>query len=167
MNISNVFQFIIGFVLGVIFFSVGIAGGAYFFLTRLSANPSKPVFSEENQEQVAENPVSELQSDQDKDDSEIPENQVETKIEPEVENKEAENKDNDLPPGAYRATVTWSTGLSLRAEPSINAARIGGVGYNWELIVLEYSNDRDWQKVRIPSSGEEGWVKAGNVAKID
>jgi hypothetical protein len=80
---------------------------------------------------------------------------------------ETKPETEDLPAGAYQAKVTWSTGLSLRSEPSTDAERIGGVDYNAELIILSTSNDNQWQKVRVPSSGQEGWVKSGNVEKIN
>ncbi len=160
MSISGFFQFVIGFILGVIFFSAGIAGGAYFFLTKMSSNPTKPVFPEEKKEEVKSQPVAKAKTENN---NSTPTNKtVETKPKPE-ETKKEEDK---LPPGAYRARVTWPDGLSLRAEPTQNAERIGGVGYNSELIILE-DTSREWQKVRVPGSNQEGWVKAGNVAKIN
>ena len=159
MSISSLFQFIIGFFLGIIFFTAGIAGGAYLFLTRVSVTPDKHIFAEEKPAPEKTQPA-----------------KVETKTETENKSQAAQKEPEkttpeetkpDLPEGAYMARVTWSTGLSLRAEPSKDAQRIGGIGYNWEIIILSTSNDKRWQKVRIPSSGQEGWVKAGNVAKVD
>lgn len=157
MSISSLFQFLIGFFLGIILFTAGIAGGAYFFLTQVSSNPPKPSFPEENSA-VEETPQPDESS-----------NQAETATE--ETGKETQetttNETEDLPEGAYRGKVIWSTGLSLRAEPGIDSERIGGVGYNWEIIILGTSDDGGWQKIRIPSSGQEGWVKAGNIEKID
>jgi hypothetical protein len=56
--------------------------------------------------------------------------------------------------------------LSLRAEPDSNAATIGGIAYDNEIIVLEETSDKKWQKVRIPWSEQEGWVRGGNTEKI-
>ena len=159
-SMSGFLQFIIGFVLGIIFFSAGIAGGAYFFLTRVGVNPPEPVFSEE--EKSSDNTELKTGESTSKSTQETREETTSSSTKPTEEPAQ-----ETLPPGAYRARVTWSTGLSLRAEPSIGAERIGGVGYNWELIVLSVSQDQNWQKVRIPSSGQEGWVKAGNTAKIE
>ena len=75
-------------------------------------------------------------------------------------------EEKPLPPGAYPATVTWPQGLILRAEPKVNAERRGGIGFIAKVIVLELSNDKSWQKIRIESSGKEAWVKAGNTKKI-
>jgi hypothetical protein len=32
--------------------------------------------------------------------------------------------------------------------------------------VLEESEDKLWQKIRLPKSDREGWIKAGNIRKI-
>ena len=157
MTISGFFQFIIGFILGIIFFSTGIAGAAYLYFTTTGANPSKPTFPEEKQPKVAQEQPSSTSAN--KNDSSPAHSSSKPETKP-------EKKDN-LPPGAYRAKVTWSTGLSLRSGPSKDAERIGGVEYDWEIIILGYSDDRQWQQVRMPGSGKEGWVKAGNVAKIE
>lgn len=156
MTPSSLFQFIIGFFLGVILFGAGIAGGAYFFLTNVSVTPSKHTFSEEK-------PTPEKKPQPEASTKENPKPETEAK-KPESETKP---KTEDLPAGAYQAKVTWSTGLSLRSDPSTDAERVGGVDYNAELIILSTSNDNQWQKVRIPSSGQEGWVKSGNVEKIN
>ena len=153
MNISSLFQFLIGFFLGIILFTAGIAGGAYIFLTQVSGNPPKPSFPEET------SPVEEKSPSQTATTATKPEEKETTET--------VKEETEDLPEGAYRAKVTWSTGLSLRSQPSPDAERVGGVGYNWELIILKTSEDGQWQQVRIPSSGEEGWVKAGNIEKIE
>ncbi len=160
MSMSGFFQFVIGFVLGIIFFSAGIAGGAYWFLTKVAVNPSKPIFSEEK-------PTPEVVKSTDNTSGATSSTASQTSTSKNTEVKKEEPLQEQLPSGAYRARVTWSTGLSLRAEPSKSAERIGGIGYNWEIIILSTSNDKNWQKVRIPSSGQEGWVKAGNVQKIE
>jgi len=152
MNPSSFFQFIVGFFLGIILFGAGIAGGAYFFLTNVAVNPSKHLFAEEKTPKKEDIPKPvEVKKE------EIPK-PVETK---------PEEKTEELPNGAYKARVTWSTGLSLRAEASRDAERVGGIDYNTEVIILTTSNDGQWQKVRVSSSGQEGWVKAGNVEKIN
>jgi hypothetical protein len=159
MTISGFFQFIIGFILGIIFFSAGTLGAAYLFLTKMAVNPAKPTFPAEKQETVADHKPSPDSTNNELSSSATNSSEPQTKPEPE--------KQDDLPPGAYRARVTWSSGLSLRAEPSKDAERIGGVEYNGELIILNYSDDRGWQRVRIPDSSQEGWVKAGNVERIE
>ncbi|BAQ64211.1 SH3 domain-containing protein [Geminocystis sp. NIES-3709] len=156
MSPSSLFQFIIGFFLGIILFGAGIAGGAYFFLTNVAVNPSKHLFAEEKStSEKKETPKSEKIKQEE---SPKPE---ETKAE------ETPSETEKLPDGAYKAKVTWSTGLSLRSDASTDAERVGGIDYNTEIIILSTSSDGQWQKVRIPNSGQEGWVKSGNVEKIN
>jgi Bacterial SH3 domain len=157
MNISGIIQFILGFILGCVLLIGGTGSIAYFMLTRMAAHPPKPVFSEEKAK---------------------PEKPTETKpvvskIEKKEENNSKEEKPAEKPkeeeklePGAYKARVTWSTGLSLRAEPNGDAERIGGVAYNQNIIILEESPDQQWQKIRFPNSEQTGWIKAGNIEKV-
>lgn len=72
-----------------------------------------------------------------------------------------------LPPGAYRGRVTWEQGLSLRSEPSQDAERIGGVGFKEKVIILEESQDKGWQKIRLENSKQEGWIKIGNTERVE
>ncbi|HEY9604967.1 MAG TPA: SH3 domain-containing protein, partial [Allocoleopsis sp.] len=73
-----------------------------------------------------------------------------------------------LPPGAYKARVTWSEGLIVRDSPSVEGNRVGGVALNQEVIVLKDSPDGKWQQVRVTAEGEqEGWVRSGNVERIN
>ncbi len=152
MSISGFFQLIIGFLLGSTLFAAGVAGGLYLFFGGMSQSPPKPVFSEEKPV-VTDNKPSSTQENGD-----TTNNTIETEKSNPVESEK-------LPEGAYRARVIWEEGLKLRAEPSKDAQRVGGVEYNWELIIL--SENGAWQKVRIPSSGQEGWIKAGNVERIN
>lgn len=160
MNISSFFQFLIGFFLGIILFTAGIAGGAYLVLTQVSGNPPKPSFPEETSSVEKKSPSPPRETTANQPEEEKAEEEKETA-------KTVEEETDDLPEGAYRARVTWSTGLSLRSQPSPDSERIGGVGYNSEIIILKTSENGQWQQVRLPGSGEEGWVKAGNVEKID
>ena len=172
MKMSAFFQFILGFILGVAILAVGATGLAFLFFGRMASSPPKPVFSEEKQEEkkVAENKESSTSDQQPSDQAEKAGEESEEKESAKVEEEkeeQLEEKEEELPPGAYKARVTWSQGLSLRAEPTLEAERIGGVGYNSELIILQDSSDRKWQKVRIANSAQEGWVKAGNVKKVE
>ncbi len=160
MSISGVVQFIVGFMLGCVLLVGGTGTAAYFFLTRLSANPPKPIFAEEQKEKATTPETKDTQPVAATTEEKTPVEKPEEKVKP-VEVKEK------LEPGAYRAKVTWSTGLSLRAEPSIESERIGSVLYNQEIIILEESSDKQWQKIRFPNTKSTGWVKAGNIEKIN
>lgn len=155
--ISQMFQFILGFLIGIALIAGSAVGAAYYYFTKVSSSvPEKPVYPEEaTTAPVAQQPAEgESQSD-----TETLSN-VETQAEP-----IAEPVAESIPPNAYYANVTWSEGLSLRAEPSLDAERIGGVGYNARILILEDSADKKWQKIRIPGSDRVGWVKAGNIRR--
>ena len=160
-RLSGVFQFLLGFFLGIFLLVGGTASLAYVVFSRMNANPEKPTFAEENPPETTAKADSQPMAKQ------------ETKTQPVEEVvatepvMEEEETDENLPDGAYRAKVTWSTGLSLRSQPDSDAERIGGVEYNSELIVLQTSADGGWQQVRLPNSQSEGWVKAGNVEKVE
>ena len=159
MSISSLFQFVIGFIIGIGVLAGGSTVAAYLFITNVDKYPPKPLFTEEKH---PENVPSDTTT------SEAPAENNGMAIEAiEVTRKEKTPvPQKPLEPGAYRAKVTWPEGLSLRSRPSIDGERIGGIGYNWEIIILKESADKKWQRIRIPSSQQEGWVKAGNVQKI-
>lgn len=155
MSISSFFQFILGFILGVLLLVAGSVGAAYYFFNRMASAPPKPVFSETLPAATPTKAEPKATTPEEK------------KAEPAaVEETPEEEEEEEIPAGAYKATVTWSDGLSLRSEPSLEAGRIGGVDYNEEVLVLEMSDDKVWEKIRL-GDGTEAWVKAGNVKKVN
>ncbi len=90
--------------------------------------------------------------------SEVPELEV-----PNPELEEAETPAPEQP----NARITQPIGMVLRQGPSQDTTRIGGLYYNDEIIVIGESADGQWQQVRLPGSGVEGWIKAGNTARMD
>jgi hypothetical protein len=167
-RLSALFQFILGFLLGVFLLAGGTTALAFVFLSRMSSAPPKPLFAEEKQEKTSTTaqPVNSTPSSKQPAEAQA---KPEEKTAPETPTPEAapQEKQEVLPAGAYKARVNWSSGLSLRAEAGADAERIGGVAYNTNLIVLEESADKRWQKVRIPGSNREGWIKAGNIDKVE
>ena len=163
--ISNMFQFILGFVLGVALLGGSAVGVAYYYFKKVSSNvPEKPIFAEEKSKTTDVVKKQELKASQEQlqTDTEADLNSnSETTPKPESELVAKE----ELPKNAYYANVTWPQGLSLRAEPSLDGERIGGIGYNAKILILEESADKQWQKVQIPESEQQGWVKAGNTKK--
>ncbi len=147
------FQFIIGFFIGLTLLIGGVAGIGYYFLKDMLQSPAKPTFAEEKPKEKPKT--------------------IKSKTEPKTTTKKetvttpTAKAEEKLPQGAYKATVTWSGGLSLRSEPSIDSERVGGVDYNRELVILQTSNDGKWQKIRTVDGNVEGWIKAGNVKKSD
>ena len=153
--LSNILKIILGVLLAMAILVGGSAALAIYFMNRTSTTPPKPVFSNDKasvKAQAAKTPT--------------PGATTAPKPKPTPTNLVLEEEEKPLPPGAYPATVTWPQGLILRAEPEVNAERLGGIGFNAIVIVLELSNDKSWQKIRIESSGKEAWVKAGNTKKI-
>lgn len=159
MKLLNFVQFLVGFILGVALLALGAAGASYLVVAKMTTNPPKPVFAEEEKKPVT-TPVKTTSSPT----PSKPKEETKPKPQPSPETKEEKEV---LPPGAYKARVTWSDGLSLRSDPTTDASRVGGVAYNQELIVLESSRDGQWQKVRVANTGQEAWIKAGNVAKSE
>lgn len=171
-RLSATVQFMLGFVLGISLIA-GISGAAIFaYYKKMSVLPNKPVFSELTVIQEPESDTTEsltniepLEANTTEDEIEEPEELKEQEELKEPEELKQEVVEPKLPPNAYRAVVTWPQGLSLRAEPDRNAGRIGGIGANASIIILKDSADGKWQRVRLPWSGQEGWVKAGNIER--
>jgi hypothetical protein len=153
-RLSNIFQFILGFVIGIALITGLSVGLGLIYISKLSMKPPKPNFPQVKSEiNLPENATSSSSSE------------ANTEANPEPETIE-EPEEPELPPDAYKARVTWPQGLSLREEPDVNAARIGGVEHNAEIIILEETRDKQWQRVRLPWSEQEGWVKGGNVERV-
>jgi hypothetical protein len=144
-RVSTISQFILGFILGILLMGGFVSAIVYFYFLQMSSLPKKPAFPEIEKTAVAT-------SQPTLNDSE--------------DSLNTETVEEELPPNAYKAKVTWPQGLSVRAEPSVDAASITGIGYNSEIIVLEETTDKKWQKIRIPWSEQEGWVRGGNTEKI-
>jgi hypothetical protein len=155
---TRTLQVILGIIVGLVVLATAGAAAGYYFLARLGITPPKPLFSEEAPKQPSEPQA----------DAPAPSVKAET---PKEEAQESETpspqKPEELEPGAYKARVTWSEGLSLRDGPESEAERIGGIAYNEELIVIQESEDGRWQKVRTPGSDRQGWIKSGNVEKTE
>lgn len=161
MNFSRIFQLLLGIVVGLTLVVGGAAATSYYFLSRLAEDPPRPVFSEET-------PKAEPQESPAATQAETPGEEAETATpEPSPSPEPPEEDPEELKGNEYRARVTWPEGLSLRDNPQADSERIGGIAYNKEMIVMEESSDGEWQKVRLPGSGQEGWVKAGNAEKVE
>jgi hypothetical protein len=193
---SAVLQFILGVAIGAGVLVGGAAAVGYVVFSRMATPPDKPIFAEEKQEETVAtadaqpvaakptdpstkpgaHPSDNAQKDTAKSqETGKPESKTDvasdkpSETQPEVkkEEKAAEEKKPELPTGAYKAKVTWSSGLSLRAEPSVSSDRVGGIDYNTELIILSTSSDGQWQRVKVANGDQEGWIKAGNVKKSE
>jgi cytoskeletal protein RodZ len=159
--LSNGLKFVLGIFLAIaILVGSGLATALY-FVNRTATPPTKPVFSNDNPSGKPKSPkttqakaktISEPKSSPTPTSTETP---------------QAQESPKPLPPGAYPGTVTWPQGLGLRAEPQQNAARVGGAAFKQKVIILEESQDKVWQKIRLEGSQQEGWVKAGNTQRVE
>lgn len=158
MSISGFFQFVLGLILGVSIVAGGAVSFGYVLLTRMTGTPPKPVYSEESAKPKEES----------KEPAIVSSNEA-NKSQPETASTATAPKEVEapLPLGAYKAVVTYPDGLSMRSEANKDADRIGSVLVNDEIIVLQESEDKKWQKIRIAKNDKEGWVKAGNIKKIE
>ncbi|MEM8716050.1 MAG: SH3 domain-containing protein [Cyanobacteria bacterium P01_G01_bin.4] len=91
-------------------------------------------------------------------------------VEPSVSNSPALDSNPPVPEPVANSTtrgrVSEPIGLAMRADPSIEAAYLGGLAFNETVTILESSGDGTWQRVRRDFNGLEGWIKAGNIEEI-
>ncbi|MCC5641634.1 SH3 domain-containing protein [Nostoc sp. CHAB 5824] len=166
--LSGLTKFILGFLLAIAVLIGGGATIALYFMNRTGIPPAKPVYSNDSPSVKAQAPKATepgggkstltpgTKADSSPSSTSTP-----------TESPKATPSPKPLPSGAYRGRVSWAEGLSLRSQPNQEAERIGGVGFNQKIIILEESQDKAWQKIRLEDSKQEGWVKAGNTEKVD
>lgn len=145
MSWSGLFKVFTGLFLAIALLAGGGLLAAQFFIAKLSAPPTKPIYSNDK-------PVSPVKAT------------LKPKALPDQLDV-AEVASKPLPSGAYEGRVTQSIGLILRDAPGRDSGQTGGIDYNEKVIVLETSSDGEWQKVKVQSTDKEGWVKAGNTEK--
>ncbi|BAY93264.1 MULTISPECIES: SH3 domain-containing protein [unclassified Tolypothrix] len=163
---SNLLKFILGFLLAIaILIGTGVATALY-FMNRTAIPPAKPIFANDHPSQRIQSPKA-TEATATKTESQPKATSTATPTPAATETPKPEESPKPLPPGAYQGKVTWNQGLSLRAEPKQDAERVGGVGFNQKVIVLEESDDKLWQKIRQEDTNQEGWVKAGNTEKLE
>ncbi|MFN7557337.1 SH3 domain-containing protein [Microcystis sp.] len=168
-RLSGLLQFMVGFVLGVVILVGGATAVAYMLLSGMNSNPPKPVFTEEKKEETKEEkaakpipttPVQEQpQAEVKESPTAAPAPKASPKPSPEARKREATSE-------GYQARVTWQSGLSLRSEPTSESTRLGGLDYNTKVSVVGTSSDGQWHRVRL-SDGREGWIKAGNISRVE
>ncbi|MDB9493605.1 SH3 domain-containing protein [Spirulina major CS-329] len=158
MSFLRFLQFVLGIICGVALLGISGAAAGYYFFSRMSVNPERPIYSEERGSTATAEPQPT--------DGIVPETAAEAQSDPDAAPEPAEPVE-ELEEGAYRAQVTWPDGLTLRAEPSLDAEQIGSLLYEDPMIVLDTTDDGLWERVRMPGSDRQGWVKAGNSEPIE
>ena len=108
--LSNILKLILGVFLAIAILVGGSAALAIYFMNRISANPPKPVFSNDKAEvkaQAAKTPTPGATAANSK-------GKTTAKAKPAVTKTPEKPAEKPLPAGAYPATVTWPQGLILR-----------------------------------------------------
>lgn len=149
---SNLAKLLLGFALAIALLLGGAVTLAVYFMYKVSTPPPRPVFANDTTKVKPQRPTSSKAATQ--------------KIATPSKSKSATPASNPLEPGAYYARVTWPQGLVLRSEPNLDADHVGSAGYNQQLIVLQASADKNWERVRFENGEQEGWVKAGNMERV-
>ncbi len=155
MSWSGLVKFIIGFFLAIVLLAVGGGATAYYFLTKLSTPPPKPVYANDKPEVKAKASPGAVKTTS------------ASSAQPNPTPTPSAAPAKVLEPGAYTARVTWREGLSLREAPTLEANRVGGVGYNQRIVVIKESDDKRWQQIRLEEGEQQGWIKAGNIERVD
>jgi len=158
-RLSGLLQFMLGFVMGVAILVGGATAVAYMLLSGMNSNPPKPVFTEEKKEETKEEKAAKPQAEVKESPTAAPAPKASPKPSPEETKRETKSE-------GYQARVTWQSGLSLRSEPTSESTRLGGLDYNTKVSVVGTSSDGQWQRIRL-SDGREGWIKAGNISRVE
>jgi cytoskeletal protein RodZ len=166
--LTNLLKVILGFVLAIaVLLGTGLTVALY-FVNRTAVTPPKPIYPNDNPSFQAKKPKAIAKSPPKKPATPNPTSSPTATPNPTsspTATPTPTESPKPLPPDAYEGTVTWANGLSMRSEPDANSSTTGGVGGNKKVIILEESADKKWQKIRIPDTDKEGWVKAGNIQR--
>ncbi|WP_066380999.1 SH3 domain-containing protein [Anabaena sp. CA = ATCC 33047] len=156
---SGLLKFILGFLLAIaVLVGSGVAVALY-FINRTAIPPARPIFANDSPSvKNSDSPNSDVKN--------TPTSTPTTSPTPTASPSPSPSPTSEeLPPGAYRGTVTWAEGVRLRGEANQDAQTVGGVGFNEKIIVLEESQDKNWVKIRSEASQQEGWIKVGNIKR--
>ncbi|MDZ8185354.1 MAG: SH3 domain-containing protein [Nostoc sp. ChiSLP02] len=170
--LSGLLKYVLGFFLAIaVLIGSGVAVALY-FMNRTAIPPGKPIYPNDSPLVKAQAPKKPTEAGgkptaTPKTSADPSPTATSTPTSTESPQPTPSSTPKPLPPGAYRGRVSWADGLSLRSEPNQDAERIGGVGFNQKIIVLEESPDKAWQKIRLEDTEQEGWVKSGNTEKVD
>ena len=148
---SSLVKLVLGFVIAITLLVSGSVALALIFINRASSPPPKPIFANDSSTVKKAANITKPKTS----------TAVATKNAPKTKPSPS------LASGSYPARVTWNQGLSLRAEPSLDAERIGSLHYNQKIVVLQQSKDEKWQQIRLDDSELQGWVKAGNTERVN
>lgn len=178
MSWSGFLKFLLGFLIAIALLVGSGVAVALYFVTKLTAPPPRPIFANDkpiNKPKpapvVSKQTATPLpQASPASTSTETPAAALPSPSPAPTESPTATPTETPTPkplePGAYRARVVWPNGLIVRNGPGIEAERIGGIGYNQQIVVMAESDDKRWIKIRVEENNEEGWVKSGNVERV-
>ncbi len=165
MGVSRFFQTFLGIVLALAIFAGMGSLLAVLMMYRMWGQPPRPTFANDDPNYKSR-VLAEAKTKKAQAKLNTPQASATPKESPKATPKPTPKPTPTLEPGAYEARVTWPEGLSVRSDPSQDSASISGIDFNTPVVVLETSQDGVWEKIRVKSTGEKGWVKAGNVEKV-
>ncbi|QQE65777.1 SH3 domain-containing protein [Leptolyngbya sp. BL0902] len=155
-------KLILGVVIALALLSMAGVATARYFMARLAVLPPKPLYGAELPAPPPPEPVDLAPAAAPE--ATAPESAAPAEAPPAVADEPAPPAEA-LPPGSYQAVVSQPIGLIIRSGPGTEHGQVGGVDYNASVVVLEEPANQGWIKVRVVSSGAEGWVKAGNTRR--
>jgi hypothetical protein len=150
----------LGFLLAIAVLLGSSVAVALYFMNRTSIPPAKPLYSNDN-------PALKTTNTSKVDVENTPTSELKTSVSPTPIVTPTTEPSEKLPPGAYQGRVIWAEGLSLRSEPQQDAERVGSVAFQENIIVLQENEDKTWLKIRTEGSKQEGWVKVGNIERVN
>jgi len=156
--ILNTIQLLIGVILGLALMVGGSVAVGYYLFTKLSIAPERPSFTEEKPQKPVVKPAPSPAAS--------PSPAIAAKVDASPSPSPIASPSPEAEAGLYKGVINWSEGLILRDAPGNNTNRLGGVGFNQQVVVLEESPDQNWQRIRIVATGKTGWIKAGNLDKV-
>ncbi len=159
MTWSSVLKVFSGFLVAIALIAGGGFWAAQYFIAQLTTPPPRPTFSNDNPAPNAKPAAGAAIPPAVP--SPAPSPAASPVPSPVVSPKPSPGASPNPANGEYRAKITLSEGLNLRQAPSADADRVGGVDYAEEVTVLQESPDKEWIKIRVKSSGVEGWIKSG------
>lgn len=159
--LSGLAKLILGILAGITLLAAAGGATAYYFLTKLSVVPRKPIFAEE---QPKSKPLLKGKNSAAKGKQRLASKSSSTPTSSETPSSAPET---DSETGLYKGRISWREGVSLREEASRSSNRVGGIEYNKPVIVLEESEDKKWVLVREENGDQRGWVRAPNIERTN
>ncbi|MGF1569950.1 MAG: SH3 domain-containing protein [Nodosilinea sp.] len=156
-------KLVLGMAIALVLLSMAGIATARYFMGRLSVLPAKPLYGDEQPTAPLPPPEAPTPEASPQPLPEVTAPSPEAVPAPAATPEPAPEPE----PGTYQATVVQPIGLVLREGPGTEYPQVGGVDYNEGVVVIEEPADQAWVKVRVVSSGQEGWIKSGNTQRTE